>query len=97
MRFMVEMTVQLPPDMGPDARADLLAREKAYAQDVQRDGRWEHLWRVAGRYANVSIFEVASADELHEIVSGLPLFPYMDIRVTALAKHPSAIERGEQS
>ena len=52
---------------------------------------------MAGRYANVSIFDVGSPDELHEIVSGLPLFPYMDIRVTALAKHPSAIERGEQS
>jgi muconolactone D-isomerase len=94
---MVEMTVHLAPDMDPDARADLLARERAYAQGIQRDGRWEHLWRVAGRYANVSIFEVGSTDELHNILSGLPLFPYMDIRVTALAKHPSAIERGEQS
>lgn len=94
---MVEMEVRLPPGMDPAARADLLAREKEYAQGVQRDGRWEHLWRVAGRYANVSIFEIGSPDELHEIVSGLPLFPYMDIRVTALAEHPSAIERGEQS
>ena len=94
---MVEMTVQLPPDMTAEARADAARAREAYAQGLQRDGRWEHLWRVAGRYANVSIFEVGSADELHEIVSGLPLFPYMDIRVTALAKHPSAIERGEQS
>ena len=45
----------------------------------------------------MSIFEVGSADELHEIVSGLPLFPYMDIRVTALAKHPSAIEERRES
>ncbi|MDQ1620287.1 MAG: Muconolactone delta-isomerase, partial [Actinomycetota bacterium] len=27
--------------------------------------------------------------------SGLPLFPYMDIHVTPLARHPSAIEPGE--
>ena len=89
MRFMVEMTVKLPPG----DHADLLAREREYAQALQRDGRWEHLWRVAGRYANVSIFDVGSADELHELVSGLPLFPYMDIRVTALAAHPSAIAK----
>ena len=97
MIFMAEMTVHLPHDLPEAARTDLLAREKAYAQDLQRDGRWVHLWRVAGRYANVSIFDVGSPDELHELVSGLPLFPYMDIRVTALAKHPSAIERGEQT
>lgn len=97
MRFMVEMEVRLPGDMPADARADLLAREKAYSQELQRDGRWEHLWRVAGRYANVSIFDVGSPDELHELVSGLPLFPFLSVRVTALAHHPSAIDEGEKS
>jgi muconolactone D-isomerase len=97
MLFMVEMTVNLPPDMPADARAELLAREKAYSQGIQRDGRWMHLWRVAGRYANVSIFDVSSPDELHELVSGLPLFSYVSVRVTALAHHPSTIDRGEKS
>jgi muconolactone D-isomerase len=46
---------------------------------------------VAGRYANVSVFDVASVDELHQILSTLPLFPYMQIAVTALCRHPSAI------
>jgi muconolactone D-isomerase len=91
MLFHVEMSVNLPPSM-PVAEADYLkAREKELAQELQRDGRWRHLWRIAGRYANVSIFDVQSGDELHEILSGLPLFPYMDVRVTALARHPSAI------
>jgi muconolactone D-isomerase len=91
MLFMVEMEVRLPHDMAPDGADALKAREKALAQELQRDGRWRHLWRVAGRYANVSVFDVASPDELHQLVSGLPLFPYMDVRVTALAQHPSAI------
>ncbi|MGE8636989.1 MAG: muconolactone Delta-isomerase family protein, partial [Achromobacter piechaudii] len=42
-------------------------------------------------YANVSIFDVESNDELHTLLASLPLFPYMDINVTALARHPSAI------
>lgn len=91
MLFMVEMTVQLPPSMPVDEAEDLKTREKELSQQLQRDGRWRHLWRIAGRYANVSIFDVASGDELHELISGLPLFPYMDVRVTALAHHPSAI------
>jgi muconolactone delta-isomerase len=56
-----------------------------------RSGEWRHLWRVAGRYANVSVFDVDSIDRLHELLSELPLFPYLDIRVTPLATHPSAI------
>jgi muconolactone D-isomerase len=97
MRFMVEMTVNLPPGMPADERDALLAREREYSQALQRDGRWEHLWRVAGRHANVSILNVSSPDELHEIVSGLPLFPYLDIRVTPLARHPNTITRGESN
>jgi muconolactone D-isomerase len=91
MLFMAEMEVRLPPDMDP-ARADELgAAEREISQAAQRDGRWPHLWRVAGRYANVSIIDVGSIDELHELLSSLPLFPYMEIHVTPLARHPNAI------
>jgi muconolactone D-isomerase len=92
MLFMAEMEVRLPHDMPDEAAAQVKAREREMAQALQRDGRWRHLWRVAGRYANVSVFDVESPDELHELLSGLPLFPYMDIRVTPLARHPSAID-----
>jgi muconolactone D-isomerase len=44
-----------------------------------------------GEYSNVSVFDVASNDELHELLAGLPLFPWMDIRVTPLATHPSDV------
>jgi muconolactone D-isomerase len=97
MLFMAEMEVRLPPDMPAEQADEIRVREKAYSQGLQRDGRWRHLWRVAGRYANVSIFDVDSVDELHELLSGLPLFPYMDIRVTALARHPSAVDESELS
>jgi len=68
-----------------------VAREKEYSQRLQRAGKWPHIWRIAGEYANFSIFDVESNDELHDLLSGLPLFPYMDIRVTPLATHPSDI------
>ena len=91
MLYQVEMDVQIPPGLDPAALDRVKADEKAMAQDLQRQGKWRHLWRVAGRYANISIFDVASHDELHAILSGLPLFPYMKIAVTPLAQHPSAI------
>lgn len=55
--------------------AEIKAREKAYSQQLQHDGRWPHIWRVVGEYANYSVFDVASNDELHELLQGLPLFP----------------------
>ena len=77
MLFMAEMEVRLPPDMPAEQADELKAREREYSQALQRDGRWPHLWRVAGRYANVSVLDVGSVDELHELLSGLPLFPYL--------------------
>lgn len=91
MLFHVQMTVHLPPDMNPDEADRLRAREKAMAQDLQRAGKWRHLWRIAGRYANVSVFDVESPTELHELLSRLPLFPYMAVDVQALCRHPSSI------
>ena len=87
----MRMDVRLPAGMDAGEWADILAKEKAYSQELQRSGKWPHLWRIAGEYANVSIFDVADNDELHDLLSGLPLFPFMDLTVTPLATHPSAI------
>ncbi len=91
MLYCVEMGVRIPRDVDPAVFDRLKAEEKARAADLQREGKWRHLWRVAGRYANISIFDVASHDELHAILSALPLFPFMEISVTPLAQHPSAL------
>ena len=91
MLFMVRMDVHLPPEMSPTLAKEIKEREKAYSQSLQRDGRWSHIWRVVGEYSNYSVFNVDSNDELHDLLSALPLFPYMDIHVTPLAHHPSAI------
>jgi muconolactone D-isomerase len=91
MLFHVRMDVAVPHDMDPATRADLLAREKVRALELQRAGTWVHLWRVVGAYSNVSIFDVESAAELHDVLWNLPLFPFMTVQVTALTEHPSAL------
>ena len=91
MLFLVRMDVNIPRDLPVEEANEIKAREKAYSQDLQRDGRWKSIWRVVGEDANYSIFDVASNDELHQLLQGLPLFPFMKISVTPLAQHPSAI------
>jgi muconolactone D-isomerase len=86
------MSVRIPHDLDPDVRADLLAREKAYSQDLQRAGKWPQIWRLAGQFANLSVFDVEGPDELNTIMFGLPLFPFMTVEVMPLAKHYSDIK-----
>ncbi|KAI3610878.1 Muconolactone isomerase (plasmid) [Cupriavidus necator H850] len=91
MLYCVQMDVKIPESLPADRVDTLKAAEKARAIEIQKAGKWPHLWRIVGRYSNVSVFDVESNDELHELLSSLPLFPYMTIQVTPLAKHPSAI------
>lgn len=91
MLFHVTMDVRIPHGIDPVQLESLKQTEKARAQELQRAGVWRHIWRVVGQYKNVSIFDVESAAELHEILMGLPLFPFMQIEVVALCRHPSAV------
>lgn len=91
MLYLVRMDVQVPHHLSPTEFEAIKAREKAYAQALQRSGEWQQLWRVVGEYANYSVFDVESNDALHELLSKLPLFPYLQISVTPLARLPSAI------
>ena len=96
MLYHVKMTVRLPHDMPPAEAAALKAREKEIAQGLQRDGVWRHLWRIAGLYANVSIFDVPDHAALHDRLMSLPLYPYMDIEVMPLCRHASSVHADDR-
>src|SRR5271156_1267018 len=97
MLFHVYIDVRIPQDVDPEKIKRLSEQEHARAQQLQRQGKWLHLWRVAGKYANISVFEVESPSELHEILSSLPLYPFMEVDVTALFRHPGALQPAEES
>jgi muconolactone D-isomerase len=91
MLFHVTMTVRIPLDADPDKIRQLSEREHERAAELQRQGKWLHLWRVVGKYTNVSIFKVESPAELHKILESLPLHLYMEADVTALCRHPGSL------
>lgn len=81
MLYLVRMDGDLPHDM-PTVQADeIKAREKAHSQELQRAGKWEQLHRVAGKYANCTVLDADSYNELHDILSAMPLCPYMTMQV----------------
>ncbi len=91
MLFQVEMDVNIPLGFEAEEAARLKAAEKARFQELQAAGTWRHIWRVVGRYSNLSIFDVSSNAELHDLLTGLPLYPFMTMRVTPLCRHPSSL------
>ncbi|NOV20417.1 muconolactone Delta-isomerase [Ensifer adhaerens] len=95
MLFQVSMDVHIPH--GADiAQIDALkAQEKARCQELMHKGVWRHIWRVVGAYRNLSIFDVADAGELHELLMSLPLFPFMTIKVVPLCRHPSSVRQDD--
>ncbi|ANF83375.1 muconolactone delta-isomerase (plasmid) [Acinetobacter sp. NCu2D-2] len=91
MLFHVRMDVNIPRDLPETQVNEIKAVEKAYSQELQRQGKWRHIWRITGQYSNISIFDVESNEELHNLLQGLPLYPFMKIEVMALNRHPSSI------
>jgi muconolactone D-isomerase len=95
MLFHVLMNVRIPRDVDAEQLKILSAQEHERAKVLQEQRKWLHLWRVAGKFANVSIFDVESPAELHEVLNSLPLYPFMEVEVTALCRHSGALELHE--
>lgn len=87
MDFLLNIIVHLR-DMDLGEKDALIAQELIAARAHIANGRLRHIWRTPAQSGNWSIWDVESATELHEIVSGLPLYPWMTVAVHPLAVHP---------
>ncbi len=83
--FLVEIEIELPPSMPDDERTVILSAEAERGRELRDAGSIVRMWRVPGRRANVGLWEAADASELHELLSSLPVFPWMN--------HPGAAAR----
>jgi muconolactone D-isomerase len=90
--FLVEIEIEWPHSMSDDERTALLAAEADRGRELRDAGSIVRIWRVPGRRANVGVWEAADATGLHELLSSLPVFPWMDVRVRPLADHYLMLE-----
>lgn len=89
MEFLVRIQVRWPPEGDESLKAELIEREAHRARELAAEGVIVRLWRSPGRWANVGIWKTEDATKLHEAISSLPFFPWLDVRVEPLACHPS--------
>lgn len=90
MYYYFEFHVTVPQSLPPEQFQALRDEERKVVHALQEAGEIRHLWRVAGQFASMGIFDVTDHDRLHAVISGLPLFPYMSVRLTPLARHQAA-------
>lgn len=89
MEFLVSVAVKWPPDGDPEEKQRLIEAEGVRARELATAGTIRRLWRIPGRWANVGVWEADDATALHEALSSLPLYSWLDIDVQPLARHPS--------
>lgn len=87
MEFLARAEQHISPDMDPDRLTAIKAAEKVRAQELVDSGKMRRIWRLPGRRAVMALYDVDSVDELHEIISSLPLFPWMDVTIIPLSAH----------
>jgi muconolactone D-isomerase len=88
MEFLVRSENRLPPDTAPERRAELRAAERDRAMELREQGILRRLWRVPGRNATIGLYAAADPAALHDALTSLPMSPWLDVHVEALAAHP---------
>jgi muconolactone D-isomerase len=88
MEFLVRTENLLPPDTPDETREQLRRAERERAQQLRDKGILKRLWRVPGRNATIGLYEAADPAELHDALTSLPMWKWMDVSVEALATHP---------
>jgi muconolactone D-isomerase len=87
MEFLVNIKIEWPHDMDPGVKEEISAHERAVAAEFAKRGNLVRMWRIPGRRENWGLWQAKDATELHDIISSLPVWPWMDVTVHALARH----------
>jgi muconolactone D-isomerase len=92
MEYLVEFITTIPDDAPPAEIEQRLAGETTRVAELAAQGHALRVWRPLpedGRRRAIGMYRAASDAELGAILDSLPLRPWMEISVTALAEHPN--------
>jgi muconolactone D-isomerase len=90
--YLVEFIITIPDDAPPAEVEQRVAGETTRVAELAAQGHALRVWKPLpedGRQRAVGLYRAASDEELQGILDSLPLRPWMEVSVTALAKHPN--------
>jgi muconolactone D-isomerase len=89
MEFLVRQLNRMPADEeSRRLREELRPKERRVAQELREAGILRRLWRVPGTQHAIGLYEADDATALHDALSSLPMFPWLEIEIQPLAVHP---------
>ena len=92
MEYLVEFIITIPDDAPPAEIQKRLAGETTRVAELAAQGHALRVWKPLpddGRRRALGLYRAASDEELEAILDSLPLHPWMETSVTALAEHPN--------
>jgi muconolactone delta-isomerase len=89
MRFLVVSHIKHP--MPPNA--ELLDAMAAWVDQHLQDGKMEQAWNFAGLAGGGGILNVASLEELDEVMIGFPLGPFSQVDIYGLTDLHASLDR----
>src|SRR3954454_15922254 len=92
MDYLIDFLITIPDDAPAAEIGERLDGEETRVAELAAEGHALRVWKPLpddGRRRALGLYRAASDAELHAILDSLPLRPWMDITVTALAEHPN--------
>jgi muconolactone D-isomerase len=92
MDYLVEFIIKIPDDAPPVEIEQRRAGETTRVGQLAAKGHVLRVWKPLpedGRQRALGLYRAGSDEELAAILKSLPLHPWMEISVTALAEHPN--------
>jgi muconolactone D-isomerase len=92
MEWLVHTHNRLPADVAVEERERLRAAERTRAMELRAQGVLKKLWRTPGKPGTVALYECRDATHLHDTLSSLPMFPWLEVSVEPLATHAQELQ-----
>jgi muconolactone D-isomerase len=92
MDYLVDFTITVPDGTPAAELEQRTTGEGARVTELAGQGNVLRVWKPLpddGRWRALGLYRAADDAELEAILDSLPLRPWMDISVTALAGHPN--------
>ena len=92
MDYLVDFTLTVPDGTPASELERRTTGERARVAELAGQGHAMRVWRPLpddGRSRAIGLYRAADDTELQDILDSLPLRPWMEISVTALAEHPN--------
>jgi muconolactone delta-isomerase len=103
MEFLVEFETKVPDGIAQSEVSEREQAEASAAAKLTADGHLLRVWRrpvPTGSATVLGLYRADSQAQLNDLLSGLPLYPWMNIAITPLGSHPNdpaAERRGAHS